>query len=135
MDHELAIDNSKPWGFFDGAAQNDICGGGSLLYLFDSHFYELTIGLGVGTNNYAELLSMKLLLIFVVEKGCRNLSVLGDSMNVINWIKGIQQCRNIRLENLLASIRGVLHNFDTFDCRHVYRENNQKADKSSKEGL
>jgi hypothetical protein len=32
---ELAIDNYKPWGFFDGVAQNDICGGGALLYLSD----------------------------------------------------------------------------------------------------
>jgi len=109
--------------------------GGAFLYLSESHFFELSMGLGEGTNNYAELMSLKLLMIFAVEKGCNNLSVYGDSMNVINWIKQTQECRNLRLENLLSSIRLVLQSFDSFTCRHVYRENNQKADKASKEGL
>ena len=42
------------------------------------------MGLGEGSNNYAEIFSLKLLLIFAAEKGCRSLNVFGDSMNVIN---------------------------------------------------
>ena len=131
----MEIDKENPWGFFDGAAHNDLCGGGSLLFLSASHSFELIIGLGEGTNNFVELMSLKLLLIFAAEKGCRNINAFGDSMNVINWTRGIQPCRNLRLVNLLSSIRGVLHGFDSFSCRHVYRENNQKANQASKEGL
>jgi len=80
-------------------------------------------------------MSLKILLIFAAEKGVGNISVMGDSMNVVNWIKEVQQCRNIRLENILASIRDIIHRFDSFDCRHIYRENNQKADFASKKGL
>ena len=132
---DLEIHKENPWGFFDGAAQNDLCGGGALLFLSDTHFFELTFGLGEGTNNFVEFVSLKLLLIFAIEQGCRTINFFGDSMNVINWKRGIHQCRNLRLANLLSSTREVLHGFDSFSCRHVYRENNQKVDQASKEGL
>ena len=44
-------------------------------------------------------------------------------------------CRNLRLHNILSSITDVLESYDTFSCRHVYREINREADKASKEGL
>jgi len=131
----VEIDRSVPWGFFDGAAQHNRCGGGALLYLSDSHFFVLSFGMGEGSNNYAELMSLKLLLIFAVEKGCLKLNVFGDSMNVINWISMTQECRNMRLDILISSVRMVLQSIDSFSCRHVYRENNQEADLASKEGL
>ena len=81
---ELEIDRSSPWGFFDGASQNNLCGGGAILYLAENHSFELIFGLGEGRNNRAELLSLKLLLIFAAEKGCNNLKVFVDSLNVIN---------------------------------------------------
>jgi len=134
-DLEVDIDRTVPWGFFDGAAQNNRCGGGAILYLSDSHFFVLSAGLGEGSNNFAELMSLKLLLIFAIEKGCKKLNVFGDSKNVINWISLTQECRNRRLDSLLYSIRTVLQNLETFSCRHVYRENNLVADLASKEGL
>ena len=106
------------------------CGGGALLFLSDSHYFELTLGLEEGSNNYVELLSLKLLLIFATENGCRRLNIFGDSLNVINWIKGTQQCMHLILTNILLSIREVQNTFDTFSCRHVYRENNKEVDKA-----
>jgi hypothetical protein len=67
---EVVIDSSSPWGFFDGASQQNICGGGGLLYLSASHYFIMTFGFGPGTNNFAELLSLKLLIAFAIEKGC-----------------------------------------------------------------
>jgi len=132
---EVEIDHSRPWAFFDGASQNNVCGGGVVLHLSDSHSFILSMGLGEGSNNYAEIMSLKLLLIFALEKGCTSLTCYGDSLNVINWIKQTQECRNLRLVNLLSSIRMILMNYDNFICRHVYRENNKEADRASKEGL
>ena len=103
-------------GFLDRAAQNDLCGGGEILYMSDSHFFSLTMVLGAGSNNFAELMSLKLLLIFAIEKGINRLTVLGDSMNAINWIKQIQACRNVRLANLLSVIQTVIQSFDIFAC-------------------
>lgn len=105
---ELEIDREIPWGFFDGAAQNNVSGGGSLLFLSVTHLFEQSVGLGEGSNKFAELLSLKLRLIFAAEKGCRNINIYGDSMNVINWKRGIHQCKNLRVSNLLTSIREIL---------------------------
>ena len=71
-------------GFFYGASQSNVCGGRALLFLPYLHHYDLTMGLGEGSNNYAELLNVKLLLIFVAEKGCQILSLFGDSLNFTN---------------------------------------------------
>jgi len=131
----LDIDRSLPWAFFDGAAQNNLCGGGAVLFLSDSHYFAMSLGLGGGTNNFAELMSLKLLLMFALEKGCTSLNIFGDSLNVIHWINHTQECRNLRLDHIIYSIRQLLLHFDYFSCRHIYRENNQEADKASKEGL
>ena len=132
---DVELDKMVRWGFFDGAAHNNAYGGGALLYLTETHFYELVVGLGEGDNNFAELMSLKLLLIFAAEKGCRIINFMGDSMNVINWIKGSQQCRILRLENIFWSIRDILSTFTLFSCQHIYMENNVKADVASKAGL
>ena len=132
---EVVIDSISLWAFFDGAAQNNMCGGGAVLYLTESHFFILSMGLGGGTNNSAELMSLKLLLMFAIEKGCTKLNMLGDSMNVINWINQTQACRHLRLAHIIFSIRQLLSHFNSYSCRHVYRENNKEADKASKEGL
>ena len=112
-----------------------MCGGGAVLHLSENLSYVLSMGLGGGTNNFAELFSLKLLLMFALEKGCSVLNFMGDSLNVINWINHTQACRHMRLAHVITSIRQLLQRLDTFTCRHVFRENNKEADKASKEGL
>jgi ribonuclease HI len=84
-------------------------------------------GLSSGTNNFAELMSLKLLIVFAIEKGCQILKVYGDSVNVINWINDTQICLNIRLSRLVEDIQCLLINLYFFDCQHVYRENNKEV--------
>ena len=110
-------------------------GRGAILHLAENHSFELIAGLGEGSNNCVELLSLKLLLIFATEKGCSNLKVYGDSLNVINWIKRTQNCRDLCLQNILLSLWDVMETFDMISCAHVYRENNCQVDSASKEGL
>jgi hypothetical protein len=81
---EVTIDKNKSMGFFDGSSQNYNCRGGGILYFSDTHYYTLTSGLGAGTNNYAKLMSLKLLLAFTLEHNCKRITVYGDSKNVIN---------------------------------------------------
>lgn len=59
---EITVDFSYPWAFPDGASQNNYqqCVGGPLLHLSQNHFFKLKMGLDQGTNNYAELLALKL---------------------------------------------------------------------------
>lgn len=131
----VEIDKSRPWGFFDGASQNNLCGGGALLYLSDDHFFKIAVGLGEGTNNHAEILSLKLLLAFAIEQNITEISIYGDSKNVINWINGTQRCFNSNLENLLEEVLLLKSSFEAFSCHHIYRSQNQEADKESKDGL
>lgn len=65
----LELDKSIPWAFFDGAAQGTPmrCGvGGGLIFWDDANYISSRAGLGGGTNNYAELLALKLILLLVV---------------------------------------------------------------------
>ena len=93
------------------------------------------MGLGAGTNNYAELMTLKLLLHFALEKGCRNLQIFGDSLIIINWVNKVQHCRTLALTTLYEEVNKLWTNFDHISCRHVYRERNALADRLSKEGV
>ena len=80
------IDKTYPWGYFDGLASGDpkICGVGGVLFISDDHFYTFKAGLGFGTNKYAELIGLKLLLTLSLEHNYKHLQIFGDSQLVIN---------------------------------------------------
>ena len=61
------VNRNTPWEFFDGASQNLTYGGGSCLFLNQNHYFQISLGLGAGTNNYGELMTLKLLLCFATE--------------------------------------------------------------------
>jgi hypothetical protein len=110
-----SIDHSIAWAYFDGASQNILCGGGgSLLHLTDSHSFKIKMGLGKGTNNYAELMTLLLLLKTTKEYGLHSIQLFGDSMNVINWVQKTQTCHNIFLQPILREICTLLATFDFF---------------------
>jgi hypothetical protein len=46
---EEQVDRSRPWALFDGASQNEglLCGGGAVLYLLETHRFNMKWGLGV----------------------------------------------------------------------------------------
>ena len=52
---EVEIDRTSPWAYFDGATQNNSCGGGAVLFLSESHYFVMYMGLGEGTNNFARV--------------------------------------------------------------------------------
>ena len=93
------------------------------------------MGLGTGTNNYAELMALKLLLYFALERNYRKIQIFGDSLVILNWINKIQKCRNISLSALYEEANRLLSHFDAITCKHIYRERNEEADKFSKTGL
>ena len=129
------MDKNTPWAFFDGASQNSKCGGGDTLFLNTNHHFQISVGLGSRTNNFAELMTSKLLLCFAIERNCKKLQVFGDSMVVINWINKTQRCRNSSLDTLYEEVNKILTNFESISFNHVYRERNMEADKLSKARL
>lgn len=127
------IDKSFPWAYFDGSAQEDGCGGGGLLYLWENHSFSLQFPLGRGTNNYAELSTAKHLISFALEKGCTKLQLFGDSMIVCNWLTRKTSCTAFSLRHILDEALRLTVAFEKFDCRHIYRERNTQADYLSKQ--
>jgi ribonuclease HI len=84
---EEVIDRSGSWLYFDGATQGNllVCGAGGIIYISESHTVKLRVGLGHGTNNFAEIMVLKLALILAAEKRTSHLQVSGGSMLVIEW--------------------------------------------------
>jgi hypothetical protein len=72
---EELVDFSRIWAYFNRVSQNDAqnSGGGDVLHLSNTHSFNLKMGLGPRTNNYAYLMSLKLLLTFAREKGISSL--------------------------------------------------------------
>ena len=90
-------------GYFDGSAVGDpkICGAGGMLFISDIHFFSFKAGLGLGTNNYAELCALKLLLRLTRKNNLDKIQVFGDSQLVINWASGKYRLLNIELAMIL----------------------------------
>jgi ribonuclease HI len=107
--------------------------GGGCLFLSSSHYFHLKEGLGAGTNNYLELMALKLLLLFAFEKDCRALQVFGDSLVIINSANGIHRCKISRFLPLLEDVIRIKSLFDNISFSHIYRERNQLADRLCKE--
>jgi ribonuclease HI len=91
--------------------------------------------LGQGTNNFAEILTLKLLLTFAKVKDLRHIQIFGDSIIVVNWERKPQQCHNIFLLPILEDILCLMEEFETVTISHVYRNMNMVADALSKAGL
>ena len=73
------IDKSSLWGYFDGSTAGipQICGVGGILHLSDEHSFAFFAGIGLGTNNYAELLALELLIILALKQWVQTLQILG----------------------------------------------------------
>ena len=94
------------------------------LYLSDSHYFLLKSRVREGTNNFVELLALKMLLILAAEKGCKSFQVFGDSMIVINWAYEDQRCHITKLVSIFEEVIDLNSQFDSLSLHHVYRERN-----------
>ena len=97
--------------------------------------FRASVGLGQGTNNFAELKSLHHLLCWLSLKQMRQVQIFGDSKNAVNWFNRTQQCRNYILLPLLTEILNIKSYFHDITVCHIYRERNQEADTLSKAGV
>ena len=90
--------------------------------------------MGSGSNNFAELLRLKLLLSLSLDKNLKKLQIFGDSQLVINWATGKYRIQNVQLAQILMEIHRMVDMFDSVPFMHIYRECNSLADILAKEG-
>eukprot|EP00253_Pinus_taeda_P027841 PITA_27841 len=129
------IDQSTPWAFFDGAANQQSCGGGIIIHKSNQHFYRIKAGLGTGSNNYAELITLRHLLHFALGHNITCINIFGDSKIIINWFNNIAICHIHTLSIILHEIQEFKSAFNNISCLHIYREHNENADRLSKEAM
>ena len=67
------------------------------------------------------------------DKGVQKLHIFGDLMIIIDWINQIQRCHNIHLNPILEEASHLKTTFNQLSFTHIYREQNEEADKCSKE--
>eukprot|EP00253_Pinus_taeda_P001568 PITA_01568 len=132
---DLQISEGIPWAFFDGASQNNIAGAGLVIFESSTHVLKASVGLGTGSNNFAELLALKFLICWLIQRHTFSIQIYGDSQNVIRWVNGQSTCRNLILKQILGEILRLKSLFHVFSLRHIFREKNESADKLSKDGL
>lgn len=128
----LKIDKNVPWYFFDGAAQQQGCGGGFILYISEQHYYKVRMGLGIGSNNFAELISLRHLMHFSLNHNCVVIHIYGDSKIIVYWFNNITTCHTHTLINILDDIHNMKALFNDITCKHIYRKYNSSADELSK---
>ena len=123
-------------GYFDGSAAGDrkICGACGKLYIFDNHYFSFKVGLGVGTNNFAELCALKLLLSLAQVKHINKIQIFGDSQLVINWAKGKYIIQNIILSHVLLEVNQLSNMFELVELKHIFCERNTSANDLAKSG-
>lgn len=96
---------------------------------------KASVGIGTGSNNYAKLKTLKILLCWLRKLGIASTHIFGDSMNVINWSNNMQRCQNLTLIPILDEISFIKSTFVDLSVCHIYRERNMEADYFSKKGL
>eukprot|EP00253_Pinus_taeda_P004922 PITA_04922 len=127
------IDHATPWAYFDGAANQQSCGGGFIIYKTEQHYYSIKVGLGAGTNNFADLITLRHLLHFSMSHHISCINIFGDSKTIINWFNNISNCHIHTLSIILNEILEFKAAFNNISCSHIYREHNESADRLSKE--
>lgn len=132
---EEQIKEGVPWAYFDGTSQENKAGAGIVINLNNTHTLKASIGLGSGSNNFAELSALKYLLCWLIHKNTLTVQIFGDSLNVINWLNGRSRCQNYVLQPLFEEIQNLKLSFNSLSINHIYRERNDMADKLSKDGI
>jgi ribonuclease HI len=97
---------------------------------------EMSIFLGITTNNAAEYMGLIHGLQIAQQHGIVRINIFMDSMLIVNHIKGIYKVRNSRLEPLYKRVQELLKLFgDGYTIEHIERAKNARADKLANEAM
>jgi len=119
---------------FDGCSKGNpgLSGGGAVIYHFNKEIWSESFFVGENfTNNRAEYAGLILGLQQAKALNIKHLKVEGDSLLVINQMKGIYQCRAENLIILYEKAKELEKYFDTIEYCHVLRHLNKRADELS----
>jgi ribonuclease HI len=118
---------------FDGASRGNpgLSGAGAVIYKNGDEIWSSCKFVGIKTNNQSEYSALILGLKGALTLGITNLSVLGDSLLVINQVNGLYKVKSSSIFDLYEEVLGLKSQFDFVEFNHVYRNYNKRADELS----
>jgi len=119
---------------FDGCSKANpgIAGAGAVIYKFNEEISTRIQFVGnSATNNVAEYTGLIIGLREAINLGIRKINVEGDSMLVIKQMKGEYKVKSNNLIDLYNEAKLLQNKFEYISFKHIYRENNRRADELS----
>jgi len=124
--------------YFDGSSKRNPGRGGAGAVLYTqsdtnrSEMFALSHFVGENvTNNFAEYTGLVIGLTECLKRGVKQLCVKGDSLLVIQQMRGVYKVKSENLKGLYTQAKDLASQFETIEFIHVYREENTRADELS----
>ena len=94
----------------------------------DDEIHTISEAIGIASNNVAEYKSLIFALEYSLEKNYLNLEIFLDSKLVVEQINGNFKVKSDNLKKLNSDALNLLKKFDSISIKHIYREQNKRAD-------
>jgi ribonuclease HI len=91
--------------------------------------------IGEATNNVAEYRALLLGIELAKELGADEAEFVGDSMLIVEQVRGKWKVKQEHLRPLHTKVRDALRDLDSWSIRHVKRDENTRADDLLNEAL
>lgn len=120
--------------FFDGGARSNPGPAGYGVYIVDDEgkvLAELHGSLGIATNNIAEYRGLIAALQWAVDNNVTQITVKGDSLLIVEQMRGNYKVKNEGLKPLHMQARMLVMQIGDVRFAHVPREQNKDADRLS----
>ena len=124
--------------YFDGGARSNPGPAGYGVYIVDDAgtvVAELSGSLGIATNNVAEYNGLLAALQWAIDNNISAMTVKGDSLLIIEQMRGNYKVKNEGLKPLHMKARMLVMQIGNVKFEHVPRENNKDADRLSNVGM
>ena len=124
--------------YFDGGARSNPGPAGYGVYIVDDQgtvLAELHGALGVATNNIAEYRGLIAALQWAADHDVTALTVKGDSLLIIEQMRGNYKVKNEGLRPLYHQARMLVMQIGNVRFEHVPRDQNAEADRLSNVGM
>jgi ribonuclease HI len=124
--------------YFDGGARSNPGPAGYGVYIVDDQGTvraELAGSLGIATNNIAEYNGLIAALQWAVDHNLDAITIKGDSLLIIEQMRGNYKVKNEGLKPLHMRARMLVMQIGNVKFEHVPREMNKDADRLSNVGM
>ena len=123
--------------FFDGCSKSNPgpAGIGAVLYKNGQEIRSVSNFIGLQTNNVAEYMAFIKGLDIAMKLNIKNLHVKGDSLLVINQMKGDWAVKHENMIPLYEEAKHLEKSFESITYEHVKRNENGRADKLANESI